>query len=100
MTTKYIAHYNGSLVGKRTSNIGNKIYTHAIVAWGHGKNPHVVAWASRIDLAQTQARQYGRRGCQTAIVPAEIVPPRVKIRDQAHYDSLVEAGIEPIRFEK
>jgi hypothetical protein len=73
MATKYTAHLNGVLVGKRTSNIANKTYTHAIVAWGHGENPHVVAWASRPDLAQTQMRQWQRWGYQAEVVPAEVI---------------------------
>jgi hypothetical protein len=74
MATKYVAHFNNEIVGKRTSNIANKTYSHAIVAWGHGKNPHVVAWASRGDLARNQQRQYQRWGYQAAVVAAEIVP--------------------------
>jgi hypothetical protein len=88
MATKYVARFNNEIVGKRTSNIGNKTYSHAIVAWGHGKNPHVVAWASRLDLAQTQQRQYQRWGFQAEIVPAEIVPSNKRLAS-----ALNESGV-------
>jgi hypothetical protein len=73
MSAKYIASLNGKIVGKRISNIVDKTYTHAIVAWGHGMDPHVVAWASRLDLAQGQKRKYQHWGFQAEIVSAVVV---------------------------
>lgn len=72
---KYIARRNGEIVGKRTSSIpaAVKTYTHAVVIWGHGQNPKVKCWCSRLDLAQGEASTYRRCGFQTEIVPAEIV---------------------------
>lgn len=71
----YTAHMDGKLVGKRRSGIplAAKTYTHAVVIWGHGRDPKVRTWCSRIDLAQGEARKYQRWGFQTAIVPAEVL---------------------------
>lgn len=104
MTTKYIAKLDGRIVGKRTSKsrtythavvmIGNEApYTDKInraaceedranwTRWLAGDRergkfePHVVAWAGRLDLAEKEARSRSASGFLrlVAIVPAEVV---------------------------
>jgi hypothetical protein len=63
---KYVARYNGEIIGKRTS-AAKRVYTHAIVALN--TYPQVVAWSGSLRLAQDEARRRG--GLE--IVPAERV---------------------------
>ena len=79
MTTKYIAKFEGQIVGKRTTK--NRAYTHAIVINGHGKTNKVVTWCGRLDHAQNEQRKYARYGYTADIVAAEIAPSAAS---QAH----------------
>lgn len=72
MRIKYIAKFNGHVVGQRASARLDKIYTHAVViTYDDGRHPKVVTWCSRIDLARDQQRQWSHR-YSAHIVPAEI----------------------------
>lgn len=84
MATKYIAKFNGEIVGKRTTR--DRTYTHAIVVakptsenYYFGKNspkheqPSVASWAGRLDLAQKAANQSRKYYELVEIVPAEQV---------------------------
>ena len=73
MAIKYIAKMHGIPVGKRTSGITHKTYSHAVVIWDADREPRVATWCSRADLAAGEARKYQRAGFRTMIVPAEIV---------------------------
>jgi hypothetical protein len=73
--TKYIARLDGQIVGTRKS-AAQRVYTHAIVIYGHGKTNHVVTWCGRVDLAQGEQRKYARYGYRADIVPAEVIAPK------------------------
>jgi len=69
---KYAARHNGEIIGTRKS-AAQRIYTHAIAVWGHGKTAKVVTWCGRIDLAQGEQRKWQRYGYTAEIVSVERV---------------------------
>jgi hypothetical protein len=68
--TKYVAHSDGKVIGTRSSD---RVYTHAIAVWGHGKTAAVVTWCGRFDLAQGERRKYERYGYTAHIIPVMVV---------------------------
>lgn len=67
--TKYVARYNGTIVGTRKSD---RTYTHAVVGFVSGQ-PKAIAWCGRLDLAQKQLTdRYARwKASDLFIVAAE-----------------------------
>ncbi len=67
---KYLARRNGEIIGTRKS-AAQRVYTHAVAVWGHGKTAEVVTWCGRLDLAQGEQRKYQRYGYTAEIVDVE-----------------------------
>lgn len=75
MTTKFIVRHNGEIIGTRKS-AADRIYTHAIAVWGHGKTAEVVTWCGRPDLAAGEQRKYQRYGYTAEILTVEQLQPK------------------------
>jgi len=72
-TTKYIARLNGEIVARRTSKAG-RIYAYAVYVTHTDPNRLPRAyWASRLDLAQKEQRDWQTYGYAATILPAEMI---------------------------
>lgn len=102
MSTKYIARYNGKVIGKRTTK--DRTYTHAVVAGGtyvHPQSdtqnlyePGVVTWCGRPDLARKAAASFAKVWSVVNVVTAEEVIPARATRSLRSLSGSFDPGHE------